>query len=1330
MAAPSQPVSRHEALSTGRHGPPPPGAAPPGSDGGFDARAAFQAVAHPPPVDVADAGARDFKARATRVPRCWRGLAIALGVLLTGTVQLPGRRRRGSPALAARPPRRPARAPSPRRHPPPVAPPAPAVLFAVTVALGVQVERMRDTHARVGDPSVELRSAPGPGRVELFPEAGFWSEAVPEMPAAFAGLSGFAAVAAGPDVYLIGGARGGGGGDLSRAVLRFSAARGTWYLGADLPRGRHRHAAAYDPGSRSILVAGGLEGERVDDAAPAAGALRFDLGSGAWAEVAGPPGAHVGGCGAGVSLPDGGGFRFYLVGGFDPSDGGRATARVDVLGVPADASAAPAWEAGPPLRYARGDLGCGVLEAGGAAHVAAVGGDTGDGGLTGAVEILPAAPGGGGLWRTGAPLAVPRARLAVAALPGGRLSVTGGEVAVDHDASGDTEAVRGVATHGHDVFSLGPGGGGPGAWETRAPMPSARFGHGAAAVTSSHGDPTVFVFGGRGSCPRPAGAAPPPPADCPAAGGVEGYFVVGRAPLWAEVRPERAASEGPFSRGAYLSASPAANGGHASLGLYHQGTGSWLRKRPMREGPGGPDLPRSDFAAVTVGHLVYLIGGLGRGGEALATVVIYNPLTDAYAPGPALPAPRARHAAATDGERVWVVGGVGDAGPGAPPLATATVLDVRAGEWSDAGTLPDGLGGAGPAARHAACAVYCARMRVVYYVGGYLPDWSDSLAGTLALDVGAGEWRAGPPLGRGRGGAACATVDGVPFVVGGWEGPGMRESDSVEAMEYGDGPGWGPRAALPAPAGGLAAAALGGGRLLAAGGERRYGGAAGARQVAGRRAFLYSHDADAWAEKAPLPRGRFRAAAAAHGGTAFLFGGQPSCPLEGHARCAAGALPDVAAFADPRHPDLYLMAAAHGWGFRPRGDAASADFAGVDVALSLGGARVPPRGFEHRGDLFAGAGYWASAGGLDAEGAADAVSRVRGGAAVVSGHEVLLFGGQVAGAAVKTAHVYDAEARRVARVGDMPEAGYGFLHAAWGGRVFAFGGYDAGGAPSRRLLEYDGRTGAWSDATAGFVEANAPLLEDPAVGDPAERRARAAAAARDLLALADGCAVALGDRIYLLHGADPGSGGGDPATAARARLDAFDPVTRVLWGEPADPEVPRHFPACAASGGRLFVVGGEVSGEAAGGAAGHAGAGGNPDGLLASVHSYSPERDAWAAHAPLPEPKGGVALVALARDRLLAVGGEAATASADDGRAASHTVWEYSRWADAWAERAPVPTRRVWASAVWVDGAVFVFGGETFEAAEGLSRTEPEVFQDIWLPPVSVYTAGDRLLPA
>jgi serine/threonine-protein kinase PknK len=210
---------------------------------------------------------------------------------------------------------------------------------------------------------------------------------------------------------------------------------------------------------------------------------------------------------------------------------------------------------------------------------------------------------------------------------------------------------------------------------------------------------------------------------------------------------------------------------------------------------------RQEVASAVADGRVWVIGGLTAAG-ASAVVESYDPATDRWAPGPALPVALHHPIAATYRGEIVVMGGF---------LAAASLYDrpsdrvfaLRAGAWVD---LP-------PLRRLRGAAAAAAVGDVVVVAGGRNVS---ALIGPTEIFDGS-SWRDGEAIPTRRDHLSAASDGRSVFTVGGrFLSPGALAA-AVERFDPTTG-GWERLPALPTPRGGQGAA-IAGGRLVVAGGE-------------------------------------------------------------------------------------------------------------------------------------------------------------------------------------------------------------------------------------------------------------------------------------------------------------------------------------------------------------------------------------------------------------------------------------------------------------------------------------------------------------------------------
>ena len=164
--------------------------------------------------------------------------------------------------------------------------------------------------------------------------------------------------------------------------------------------------------------------------------------------------------------------------------------------------------------------------------------------------------------------------------------------------------------------------------------------------------------------------------------------------------------------------------------------------------------PRSRFAAATLDGTVYVIGGIGRDGVS-AQVMAYDPVDDRWAYRASKPSPVANIGAAVLNGRIYVPGGLAEDGE---LLATVEVYDPLTDTWEQGPPLPQAL-----------CAyALAADDHGIYLVGGW--DGRRYLDTVYYLDAEEQVWRERTPLPSARGFAAAAVAQERLYVVGGYDG--------------------------------------------------------------------------------------------------------------------------------------------------------------------------------------------------------------------------------------------------------------------------------------------------------------------------------------------------------------------------------------------------------------------------------------------------------------------------------------------------------------------------------------------------------------------------------
>lgn len=165
-------------------------------------------------------------------------------------------------------------------------------------------------------------------------------------------------------------------------------------------------------------------------------------------------------------------------------------------------------------------------------------------------------------------------------------------------------------------------------------------------------------------------------------------------------------------------------------------------------------------------------------------------------------------------------------------------------------------------------------------------------------------------------------------------------------------------------------------------------------------------------------------------------------------------------------------------------------------------------------------------------------------------------------------------------------------------------------------------------------------------------------------------AVAYNGKLYAIGGRTDGS-----STSAVGTVEEYDPGTGFWTARTAMP-TPRYFAAGAATTSPLGTVIVVAGGEAL-------------TSVLDTVEAFNPVSRAWGTLAPLPTPRGQLAMAAATNGRLYAVGGYGGLLSQWVG-----TVEEYDPLLGTWSLRSPMPTPRAHLTLAQVNGQLLAAGGE------------------------------------
>jgi N-acetylneuraminic acid mutarotase len=162
--------------------------------------------------------------------------------------------------------------------------------------------------------------------------------------------------------------------------------------------------------------------------------------------------------------------------------------------------------------------------------------------------------------------------------------------------------------------------------------------------------------------------------------------------------------------------------------------------------------PRAAHASVGIGDLIYVVGGVGTGSNALW---VYNSVADTWDTSrPPLPTPREHLAAATVGGKLYVIGGRWG---GQGNLRTLEIYDPATNTWTRGRDMPTARGGITASAVGG----------LIHVTGGEDLGSSRTYEQHEVYDPATDTWATYPRLPTSRHGLASAAVDGRWYVIGG-----------------------------------------------------------------------------------------------------------------------------------------------------------------------------------------------------------------------------------------------------------------------------------------------------------------------------------------------------------------------------------------------------------------------------------------------------------------------------------------------------------------------------------------------------------------------------------
>jgi N-acetylneuraminic acid mutarotase len=196
-----------------------------------------------------------------------------------------------------------------------------------------------------------------------------------------------------------------------------------------------------------------------------------------------------------------------------------------------------------------------------------------------------------------------------------------------------------------------------------------------------------------------------------------------------------------------------------TLWLYREGENRWEPRAPLPAARGASGVG-------TVGGKLIVVGGWGVGRRLLKEIAIYDPTSDVWHDGAAIPTPRDHLTAAAVAGVVYAIGG-----RPLNPDRNYDVLeayDLASDRWTKRSSMPSRRGGL-------AAAVVDGRIHVV---GGETRN--TVFANHEVYEPATDHWAVAAPLPVGRHGLAAAAVGGKFYVIGGGPRAGFAQTDAVD----------------------------------------------------------------------------------------------------------------------------------------------------------------------------------------------------------------------------------------------------------------------------------------------------------------------------------------------------------------------------------------------------------------------------------------------------------------------------------------------------------------------------------------------------------------------
>ena len=265
-------------------------------------------------------------------------------------------------------------------------------------------------------------------------------------------------------------------------------------------------------------------------------------------------------------------------------------------------------------------------------------------------------------------------------------------------------------------------------------------------------------------------------------------------------------------------------------------------------------------------------------------------------------------------------------------------------------------------------------------------------------------------------------------------------------------------------------------------------------------------------------------------------------------------------------------------------------------------------------------------------------------------------------------------------------------------RVFPARDRSGRNVPHRYLVTVEAAANGDYNDTVFVVENVTPVDAAPAVSFVKASRLVWREAAGAPLARFEAQGAAVGSRLYVFGGFDRMVNGQPLATR---QSHAFEPGTN-RWTRVADlPEAVTHA-GVAVDGNSVYLAGGFV--------------GDHPGPQTNHVWKYDTTRDAWTPVVPLPEARGGGALVRAGRN-LHFFGGTVRRGDTYVRDAADHWVLNLDA-PTAWRAAAPMPNPRNHLAGAALSGKVYAIGGQHLGDEHGGNQTDVWMYdpaRDAWM---------------